>query len=770
MIVDHSFILPVPKMNFRPIFPALCGLVIGLLCGYRMSGESAASGRDSVAAASKSRWRTTSADEEQQNLLPAGLLKDMAASGIWHANDAGLAALARLSAEQLESLASELKDDLLHPYQKEMREAFFRAWAAKDPHAAFAFVEALASSAMKEEMRAGILRGWAASDLDGYLGWVHSRKDGPVLHEAVRIAIPQLVVLDPESALGLTAKLPAHFRSSAYVDIFSSWILADPKAATKALEDLELPYRDRLAVQRVLAAGWVVSDPGAALAWASALPPGKQRLDTLQVLASVWAEKDPEAAIRHAETIGPGEEKKRFLESIVTSWPPDRIGEAFDFASAVVNAMDRDSLSIAALESWSRIDPVKARARVAELPEGPFRQRAIKALAMQMAAGDPKTAIDFARANLHDGKSRKDAMAAAIDGLAQRSPREAVSFISGLSAGQERTDAILSACRTLSDIEPSAATGLLELLPDGQAKTDAAMNLAFGMAAQDPEAAKAWAQRLPEGRTRTDALLIVTDSLMEADPAAAARWASSLADADGRARIEERIASQWAQRDPEAAIAWLGRIADPEVKSRALASAVEALAYTDPKRGLELALAEGAADPQRLHTVIGSLVKQWSASNLEEAIAQADQLKSVELQTSFVSHLLENVSNEDPREAAEILARFGNVPLHLDTVGNVVMNWARQDPASTAEWARGFADPELREVAVRNVVQEWATQSPEQAGDWLAGMPRESWRDQLMADFVVQIARDQSDLAAKFVQQIHDSTLRDQVAASLSGK
>ena len=694
--------------------------------------------------------------------------KGMAAPGIWHANDAGLAALARLSAGQLESLASELKDDLLHPYQKEMRDAFFRAWAAKDPHAALAFVEGQASSAMKEEMRAGILRGWAAADLERYLGWVDSQKDGAILHEAVRIAIPQLVALDPKGAIGLTAKLPAHFRSSAYVDIFSSWVLADPKAATKALEGMELPYRDRLAVQRALAAGWVVADPEAALAWASSLPAGKQRVDTMQVLAAVWAEKDPEAAIRHAETMGTGEEKKRFLESIVTSWPPDRIGEAFDFAAGIANAMDRDSLSIAALESWSRIDPAKAQARVNDLPEGSFRQRAIKALAMQMAAGDPKAAIAFARENLQDGKSRKDAIAAAIDGLAQRSPQEAVSLISGLSSGQERTDAILAACRTLSDIEPSAATGLLELLPDGQAKTAAAMNLAFGMAAQDPEAAKAWAQRLPEGRTRTDALLIVTDSLMEVDPAAAARWASSLADADGRARIEERIASQWAQRDPEAAVAWLGRISDPEVKSRALASAVEALAYTDPRKGLELALAEGGADPQRLHTAIGSLVKQWSESNLEEAIAQADQLKSVELQTSFVSHLLENVSNDDPRQAAEILTRFGNVPLHLDAVGNVVMNWARQDPASTADWVRGFADPELREVGIRNVVQEWATQSPEQAGDWLARMPADGWRDQLMADFVAQIAHDQKDLAVKFVEQIHDPALRNQVAGSLS--
>ena len=235
-------------------------------------------------------------------------------------------------------------------------------------------------------------------------------------------------------------------------------------------------------------------------------------------------------------------------------------------------------------------------------------------------------------------------------------------------------------------------------------------------------------------------------------------------------RIEERIANQWAQRDPEAAIAWLGKITDPEVKSRALASAVEALAYTDPKRGLDLALAEGGADPQKLHTAIGSLVKQWSESNLEEAIAQADQLKSVELQTSFVSHLLENVSNEDPRGAAEILTRFGNVPLHLDTVGNVVMNWARQDPASTAEWVRGFPAPELREVAVRNVVQEWATQSPEQAGEWLARMPRESWRDQLVADFVTSIARDRNELALKYLQHIRDPALRDQVAGSLPGR
>ena len=255
---------------------------------------------------------------------------------------------------------------------------------------------------------------------------------------------------------------------------------------------------------------------------------------------------------------------------------------------------------------------------------------------------------------------------------------------------------------------------------------------------------------------------------MEIDPAAVARWASSLAEADGRARIEERVANQWAQRDPEAAVAWLGGISDPGVRSMALASAVEAFAYIDPKKGPELALAEGEADPQRLHTAIGSLVKQWSESNLEEAISQADQLKSGEIQTSFVSHLLENVSNKDPREAAEILTRFGDVPLHLDTVGNVVMNWARQDPASTADWVSDFADSDLREVAVRNVVQEWATHSPERAGDWLAQMPAEAWRDRLLMDFVTQVSDRQSELAAKLVGRIQDPVLRRQAAATLS--
>ncbi len=753
-------------MKTRAIFPALCGLAVGVTSGYLLARRPAAVGSGMATAETKPAERAATVGDRQHEPSPAGLLR----GGIWRADDAGLAALSRLSAAQLKSLAIELGDDLRHPYQKELRESYFRAWAARDPLAALAFADAQPSSAMKEEMRAGLLRGWAAADLDGLLAWMDTQADGPTLHEAVRISIPQLGTLDPQGALALTAKLPAHFRGSAYVDVFSSWALIDPKAAAEALGGMTLPDRDRLAAQKALAGGWVVADPESALAWASSLPAGKQRLDTLQLLAAVWAEKDPGAAIRHAETLVAGEEKKRFLDSIVTSWPPDRIGEAFDFATGIVNAMDRDHLSLAALESWSRIDPEKARARIEELPHRPFRQRAMKALAMQLSASDPKSALEFARGQLPAGKARTEAVAAAIDGLAQRSPQEAVALVAALPAGQEKTDAILAACRTLSDIDPSAATGLLDQLPDGQAKSDAAMQLAFGMAARSPDAAKAWAQGLPEGRIRTDALLVVTDSLMETDPAAAARWATTLGDADGRARIEERIANQWAQRDPDAAIAWLGRISDPAVKSMALASAVEALAYTDPQKGLQLALSQGDIDPQRLHTAMGSLVKQWSASDLDGAIAQANQLKSPELQTSFVSHLLENVSNENPHQAAELLTRFGHVPLHLDTVGNVVMNWARQDPASTANWVNAFADPELREVAVRNVVQEWANQSPEQAGDWLAGIPREPWRDHLVADFVHQIARDQGELAGKYLQHIHDPELRKQAAGSLPAK
>ena len=297
-------------MKFPLIPVSVCSIALGLLAGYWLGQRGPARDADERGLPPK-RWpRSGLAGERLRDRSPAGIIKEMAGGGIWRANEAGLAALARLSAGDFASLAGELRDDLLHPYQKEMREAFFRAWAAKDPAAALAFTEGQASSAMKDEMRIGIMRGWAASDLGGYLGWLEGQPAGPVLDEAVRIAIPQLVALDPGAAIDLTSKLPPHFRSSAYVDIFSSWSLSDPEAATRALEALSLPYRDRSAIQSALAAGWVVSDPAGALAWASSLPAGKQRLDTMQVLAAVWAEKDPEAAIRHASSLAQGEEKR----------------------------------------------------------------------------------------------------------------------------------------------------------------------------------------------------------------------------------------------------------------------------------------------------------------------------------------------------------------------------------------------------------------------------------------------------------------------------
>ena len=209
-------------MKSRLIPACACSLALGLMSGYWMARLPAAGpgGKSALPVISGGRPDT---GREQRRKLPVGtLLKEMAGPGIWRADEAGLSALARLSAGEFETLADDLKEDLLHPYQKEMRDAFFRAWAVRAPEAALAFVEGQASSAMKEEMRIGIMRGWAASDLGGYLGWLDGQAAGPVLDEAVRIAIPQLVGVDPEAALGLSSKLPPHFRGSAYADIFSS--------------------------------------------------------------------------------------------------------------------------------------------------------------------------------------------------------------------------------------------------------------------------------------------------------------------------------------------------------------------------------------------------------------------------------------------------------------------------------------------------------------------------------------------------------------------
>lgn len=746
---------------------ALGIMALGLGSGYWVGRNSSGYLPDSGDATGGVQTQVGKRPLRAANSGPTGLGKVLAFGGIWRSNPQTIDELRKLSSSEFTALAEEIQQHLTHPYQKDMRDEFFRSWAGRDPLAALAFVEGQASSAMKDEMRIGVMNGWAVADLNGFVSWMGTQSDGPVLNQATRIAIPQLVIVDPQAALHLTSKLPAQFRGSAYVDVFSSWILADPAGATDALGKLDLPYRDRLAVQTSIAAGWVASDPQAALDWATTLPAGQQRLDAMTVLAAVWTEKDPDAAIRHAETLGSGEEKRRFMESIVTSWPPDRIAEAYDFANRLPGALDRDSLSITALEAWSQRHPGNALARVSELPDSPFRNRAIKALAIQLAATDPQGAIELAQKNLGDGKARREAIDAAINGLAQRDPAQTVSLISSLPAGQERGDAILTACRTLSAIDPAAGLGLVAQLPAGQARNDAAMTLASGMAARDPHAAKDWAMTLPQGATRTNALLIVSDSLAELDPAAAARWATSLGNDEGRAQIEERIVNQWAQRDPDAAISWMKQVKDPEVRFHVLASTVEALAYTDPKKGLSLALSEGSGDPERLHTALGSIVKQWSESHLEEAIAQVRQLPSSEIQSSYVGHLLEQISNGNPRHAAEVLSQFGDVPLDLNIVGNVVSNWARQDPGAAAGWVNSFRDKDIRETAIRGVVQEWASQSPREAGEWLARQPDQGWNDQLMADFVTQIGREQSSLARKYAERIQDPNLRSQALQTL---
>ena len=254
---------------------------------------------------------------------------------------------------------------------------------------------------------------------------------------------------------------------------------------------------------------------------------------------------------------------------------------------------ERDAGLVTVVRTWAQQDPTMARQAVDEMAPGPQREECVVALVRGWSESAAGGVMEFIE-QLPMGIPRQRAMDAVASDMAVR----------------DGLDATLEFAEALPD--------------DGERrfKLQFFRRVASVIARQDPHRAGDWALRHADGPFGDGLLRRVGAQWVMKDGAAAMAWLLSLPPSAQRDEGVRETYRAWLQRDRAAALAWLPGAEPGPALEPAVALFALAIAREDPQEGLEwLARVDDADRRQRTTIQFG---RRWLASDRTAALAWLD--------------------------------------------------------------------------------------------------------------------------------------------------
>jgi len=297
----------------------------GTMRGPAVEGGTARSDSDSVATAKTSRV---------ENPLPA--LRSLALTGAAATPLERLQLLAQYGAHDPET-ALTFVETLPAAQRADAAATVMSAWAARDPGAAAAHLEAEAggfglSGKEAEAAASAVALEWARRDPKAAAAWAASLPD-ELRAAALHAAIGVQAAADPGAAQQFYASLTeAALRTEAAAPLAAQWAATDPAAAAVWAVSLA-DESGRAAAATGVSASWMLRDPAAASRWVDGLPAGAAKDAAIAALTESPALKnDPDSAAVWAAAIQNESLRRTALAAAVRRW---RYQQPEAFAAAV---------------------------------------------------------------------------------------------------------------------------------------------------------------------------------------------------------------------------------------------------------------------------------------------------------------------------------------------------------------------------------------------------------------------------------------------------
>lgn len=406
-------------------------------------------------------------------------------------------AAAKLSVEELQSALTLLAAMPKSTERDSLRAQLYRAWATKEPHAAWkaALADPLDSK--------GSLTGAVASAV---------AKTNPT------------AAIDLVLSLGMGGR-----RSFALGLVFNEWGKNDIAAAIAyASAHPELPM-DSMSVSFSLGLGKLAeTDPLKAATLALSFKDEMRRTSALLSLMNSWVERDPAAA--------------------------------FDWALALQNPKMRQDAIATAVGAWAKTDPQAALTYVESIPDAEMRIGSFKKSWADWFRTDPLKAADYL-SSMKDLMLMESVRFEFSYNSESLSPKERGELLERMPAGGFKTEVQRTTTDSyIRKGNYNQAMELLNDMPDSVSRDRNVLKLGQEWTKNDPAAVSAWLKKLPDSSDRDLAIAGYAGTLSRSDPQTAIEWANTIPDAKVRQGALENIALNWFKTDPVKAEAWMAEM------------------------------------------------------------------------------------------------------------------------------------------------------------------------------------------------------------------
>lgn len=480
------------------VLPLVC-LIVGGVAGYSLRSGGGGDGGEVVPTASSTDGTQPKATVDRPAgvagavRISAGALGDLLKELLvdFDARSAQKAA-AQLSVEELQSALALLAEMPKGSERELLRAQLYRAWAARDPQAAWKAaladpleqakgyaLSAIAAVVAKTNPTAAIEMALSLG-----MGGRRALVMGSVFNEWSKV--------DVAAAMAYAAAHPElPFDASNFAPGLQKLAEKDPLSAANLALGLKDEYRRGSALGSLMTT-WVESDPTAAFDWALALTNPKLRQDAITAAVGAWAKSDPKAALAYVETIPDGDVR---ISSFKKAWA-----------------------------DWFRNDPLRATEHLAAIKDDKLLQGVRFEFSYSSEGLSPQERGELL-GRIPDGEFKSDVLRTMTDShIRKGNYNEAISILNGMpdSAGRDRSMHRLSEEWAKND--PAAVAAWLKKMPDTTDRDLAVAGYSATLARSDPASAIEWAQSIPDAKVRSGALRNIATNWVRVDAAKAEAW------------------------------------------------------------------------------------------------------------------------------------------------------------------------------------------------------------------------------------------------------
>lgn len=214
---------------------------------------------------------------------------------------------------------------------------------------------------------------------------------------------------------------------------------------------------------------WAESNPAAAAAWISQLPPSEYRAALKQV-AIAWADKDLAGASAWLSTLPAAARQFATLDVAYEAAATDPL-TALKLAGGLPASAERDDLLAFAVSQWAAADATKAAAWAQRIPNATLRQELLATVSVAMAPKNGAAAAALVGTALPTGSTQDRIAVSIVQRWAQTSPQATANWVSQFPEAPVRYAAVQNLMAVWTPKNPTAAGDWLNSLPAGKTRT-----------------------------------------------------------------------------------------------------------------------------------------------------------------------------------------------------------------------------------------------------------------------------------------------------------